>query len=721
MTSKKLDVGSSLSGAGTLSLTSGLLLFAPLALLGNAIGAVFKYPEVGAAVLYPPYAALTAVLILSPRRDWAWYLLAGFIAHFVTHWPRWSASWVLFADLANVARSVTAVLLLVYFFRVRQLDSIGALLRFLLVVSVVAPVVGATIGAANVVWHDRASIFAVPWTAWFLSNAITGLTILPATLFALEPNAVWRRGLTSQRLIEAILLGVTLIASFVLVVIPPDGGPRQFVLWLYAPLPALIWAALRFGISGASLGLAGATLGAVLTADRGVGPFLTSSRDESIIIVQLFAALTSIPILCIAVISSANRAAAELHRVLLASIHDDVAVIDSRGNILECNGAWRRSAERAGAEPYHRARIGDNYVEACRVAARQGNGIAARKLSGVMSVLSGERRRFDMDYSLAESLHGARYALSVEMLAWTDGGALVRRADHTARHRAQMERDEQRRELSHLARVASLGQLSGALAHELNQPLASIGSNAEAARLLVTREHPDLPLLNDILRDIVEENQRAAEVIRRLRAMLKRGETHLQPLDAGDLIREVLELAHAELITRRVTPICVVEPGLPLVLGDRIQLQQVLLNLILNACEAMGSTSQRKLTVRVTRTVNNTTQISIRDTGIGISSVLMARLFEPFVTTKEEGLGLGLSISRTIIASHGGRLWAENNPDGGATLHCVLISAAVPEGELGRAFLDWQHRDTQTGHVTAAPAGAPLGGGTAMQGRPSGP
>ena len=481
-------------------------------------------------------------------------------------------------------------------------------------------------------------------------------------LFPLEPNAAWRRGISSHRLVEGILLVATLVASFVLAAVSPDGAPREFVLGLYAPLPVLIWAALRFGVNGASLGLAGATLGAVLTADRGVGPFLASSHDESIIIVQLFAALTSLPILCIAVISSANRAAAELHRVLLASIHDDVAVIDSCGNILECNGAWRRSADRADVEPYHRTQIGDNYVEACRRAARQGNSIAARKVLGVMGVLSGERRRFDMDYSLPESLHGARYALSVELLAWTNGGAVVRRADHTARHRAQMELDEQRRELSHLARVASLGQLSGALAHELNQPLASIGSNAEAARLLVKREHPDLTLLDEIMRDIVDENQRAAEVIRRLRAMLKRGETHLQPLDAGALIREVLELAHAELITRRVAPTLVVAPGLPLVLGDRIQLQQVLLNLILNACEAMDSTSQRKLTVTVTRTVNSTTQLSIRDNGTGISPALMERLFEPFVTTKEEGLGLGLSISRTIVAAHGGRLWAKTMP-----------------------------------------------------------
>jgi len=242
-----------------------------------------------------------------------------------------------------------------------------------------------------------------------------------------------------------------------------------------------------------------------------------------------------------------------------------------------------------------------------------------------------------------------------------------------------MQIEEQRRELSHLARVAVLGQLSGALAHELNQPLTSISSNAEAARRLLKRQPADLDELDAILGDIASEDQRAAQVIRRLRALLKRGETHLQPMDTRELLSEVLELAHAELITRRVTATALVARDLPPVLGDRVQLQQVFLNLIINACEAMNTTAaaDRRLTLIANADARNNILISIRDFGTGIPSTLLERLFEPFVTTKPEGLGLGLSISRTIVAAHGGRLWAENNADRGATMYCLLSSGLL--------------------------------------------
>jgi C4-dicarboxylate-specific signal transduction histidine kinase len=165
-------------------------------------------------------------------------------------------------------------------------------------------------------------------------------------------------------------------------------------------------------------------------------------------------------------------------------------------------------------------------------------------------------------------------------------------------------------------------------------------------------------------------------MIQRLRALLKRGDRRLQPLDGRELVEEVLHLARTELITRRIEATVVVAPDLPRFLGDRVQLQQVLLNLILNAGEAMTATdvARRRLVVTADVEAAGDVHLSVRDFGSGIESSLMDRLFDPFVTTKADGLGLGLSISRTIIAAHGGRLWAENNHDGGATFHC-LISA----------------------------------------------
>jgi len=282
-----------------------------------------------------------------------------------------------------------------------------------------------------------------------------------------------------------------------------------------------------------------------------------------------------------------------------------------------------------------------------------------------------------MEYE--ESSDGRRewYALGVDALERTGGGAIVTLANVTPRRQALMELEEQRHQLSHLARVAALGQLSGALAHELNQPLASIRSNAEAARHLLQRPTADLVEVNAILLDIVSDDERAAQVIHRLRALLKRGETHLQALDMAELVNEALELAHGALIARSIIATAVIPPDVPSISGDRVQLQHVMLNLILNACEAMDSTAveDRRLSVNVCPDERNNVHLSIRDSGVGIPTALIERLFEPFVTTKPEGLGLGLSISRTIVAASGGRMWAENNSNGGATVHCLLAAA----------------------------------------------
>jgi C4-dicarboxylate-specific signal transduction histidine kinase len=160
-------------------------------------------------------------------------------------------------------------------------------------------------------------------------------------------------------------------------------------------------------------------------------------------------------------------------------------------------------------------------------------------------------------------------------------------------------------------------------------------------------------------------------VIQRLRALLKRGDRRVQPIDVRELVGEVLRLAHTELLTRGVRTTTSIDRDVSVFPGDRIQLQQVLLNLILNACEAMGATeaSDRRLSVTA-RADGADVHIAVRDTGSGIPAELIERLFEPFVTTKADGLGLGLSISRSIVAAHGGQLWAENNPEGGATIHC---------------------------------------------------
>jgi signal transduction histidine kinase len=217
-----------------------------------------------------------------------------------------------------------------------------------------------------------------------------------------------------------------------------------------------------------------------------------------------------------------------------------------------------------------------------------------------------------------------------------------------------------------------LGELSGAFAHELAQPLTSILGNAEAALELLPPDTPSLSDIRDMLRDIIKDDVRAAEVIQRLRSMLTQGEIQRRPVDVNQLVREVLSLARSDLITRNVSVTTQLDPLAGLVLADPVQLQQVLLNLIINACEAMSGSppSQRRLTI-ATRPVDEGRAIecSVADCGCGIPSGDTERIFQPFVTTKNQGLGLGLAICRSIVEAHGGRLWAENAADGcGAVL-----------------------------------------------------
>jgi PAS domain S-box-containing protein len=239
---------------------------------------------------------------------------------------------------------------------------------------------------------------------------------------------------------------------------------------------------------------------------------------------------------------------------------------------------------------------------------------------------------------------------------------------------ADMEIEQRREEVTHLTRVAILGELSGALAHELNQPLTAILSNAQAAQRLLARAPIDLAELGEILKDIVTDDIRAGEVIARLRALLRKEEANLQPLDLNEVTTEVLALARSELIERHVAVSTRLAPGLPRARGDRVQLQQVMLNLLLNACEAMSANepAKRILTASTIRDGEGLLLVAIADRGSGIPPDAADRLFEPFFTTKPHGLGLGLSICRSIIAAHGGRLWADNNPDGGATFTFAL-------------------------------------------------
>jgi PAS domain S-box-containing protein len=247
--------------------------------------------------------------------------------------------------------------------------------------------------------------------------------------------------------------------------------------------------------------------------------------------------------------------------------------------------------------------------------------------------------------------------------------------DITERKRAERELAEQRDELARLSRVSALGQLSASIAHEINQPLATILNNAEAARKMLARERVDLAELREICDDIVAEDHRAASVIRRLRTLFKGGDMPLQALDVNELIEDTLVLLHTELLMRHVVAVTDLAPSLPAVEGMRVQLQQVLLNLFMNAADAMeGNAVEDRKVVVATAMTDAGVHICVSDRGPGIAEADLKSIFEPFWSSKPGGMGMGLAICRSIVSVHGGSLTAANGNGQGA-MFCIALPA----------------------------------------------
>ncbi|MGH6690239.1 MAG: sensor histidine kinase, partial [Gammaproteobacteria bacterium] len=272
------------------------------------------------------------------------------------------------------------------------------------------------------------------------------------------------------------------------------------------------------------------------------------------------------------------------------------------------------------------------------------------------------RQRFDVEHRIVWPNGETRWIAASGRAKYGKNGAVALTGvfvDITHRKEAEADADRHRNYVTHLTRVSMLGELSGAVAHELNQPLTAIMSNAQAAQRMLSRPSVDLIELKNTIRDIIDDDSRAGEVIRHLRSLLTKSDAKFEPLDLNKIVGDVLSLTRADLVIRQVRTVKHLTANPPLVIGDQVQLQQVFLNLIMNACDALmaNDSDNRVLTVSTVRN-DGSVEAVFADNGPGFSKETMDRLFEPFFTTKQHGIGLGLPISRSIVTAHRGEVWA---------------------------------------------------------------
>jgi len=300
------------------------------------------------------------------------------------------------------------------------------------------------------------------------------------------------------------------------------------------------------------------------------------------------------------------------------------------------------------------------------------------RISQTLAEALGGDGSYETEYRVMLPEGQIRWIASRGRVEFNDAGqpVLIRGVslDITERKLAELATQQHRNEVAHLSRVTTLGEISGSLAHELNQPLGAILANTEAAELHLQSPIPNLDEVRAILADIRKDDLRASEIIHGIRAFLRRRELEMQPLEVAQLAGETVKLISGDAAARKTSVGLDFPTSLPRVSGDRIHLQQVLLNLLVNGMDAMSTcpVADRRVTIQATRLDSRTVEITVRDAGVGIPPGDMRRIFDPFHTTKQGGLGLGLAISRSIVEAHGGSISVQNNAERGATARFTL-------------------------------------------------
>ena len=630
--------------------------------LGTRIGFALTFQPHPISVFWPPNSVLLAALLLTPPRIWWFLLLAAFPAHLIAELqsqvpPLMVVCWF----VSNCSEALIGAGLTRYLLRGPvRFDTLRGVATFCLCAGFLGPFLSSFIDAGFVALNGWGhGSYLNNWRARFFSNVLSALTLTPAiiTWFNFRPTQ-WKR-ISSGHALEGsvLLLGLVIASTVTLYNARTNPDPVLF----YAPLPFLLWAVFRFEARATSAAILIVTFLAIWSSTHGHGPFINQSAEINARSIQMFLIVMTVPVMLLAAGIQERRKAEERFAEAFRSSPDPMSIIRQKdGVLIDVNDHWMKTFgyERSETIGHSLLDLNLSLSEGGQVQQMIGFGRTEpiRDLDCEARAKTGEFRQVSLSADAVEI--GNEPCLVV----------VIR--DITDRKKAE----EMSRDLAHASRLATIGELSASIAHEINQPLGAILSNADAAELLLESESPPLDEVRRILTDIRNDDLRASEIIRHIRLLTRKQVMQVEVLDLTQVAGEVVRLMEAEARSRNVS-ICTNFAAAPTaIFGDRVHLQQVLMNLILNGMEAMTDTpeSERHLLVRTVANGQQRVQVSVSDSGRGIPPEKLSRLFESFFTTKETGMGLGLAIARSIIDAHHGRISAENNSDGGATFQFDL-------------------------------------------------